>query len=244
MERMLQEFLEKNPANGPWRKSLIEWTSWKRTHGVRIAFTVREGQELMDETDFTMLKKAKNWDIDSITAEWKALKARLPAEDKVGSGPALKMWIDANAKRFRDCTSYIDNELEEGSRAVKGMKANEREEMLEFVKRSNSAGFADQFFRGVLPAPGAAASSGSSAEGQAEVLVAGEAGKKSVEVVLAAPASMKIKMPCLGGSQMPWMKQPRRSRMRLSWRTHQATKLVMIVCSSPTRTLSPFVARP
>lgn len=47
----IDQFMTDNPE-GTTRKRLVDWASWKREHGVRIAFTVREGEVLLDIDDY------------------------------------------------------------------------------------------------------------------------------------------------------------------------------------------------
>lgn len=51
----IEDFMRDNPE-GSGRKRLIDWAAWKRDHGVRLSYTVREGEELLDIDDYYVMR--------------------------------------------------------------------------------------------------------------------------------------------------------------------------------------------
>ena len=145
-EEAIEDFIKNNPSGGPFRKQLVDWVMFKRAHGVRVAYTVREGETLMDITMFTKLYEGKGWTHKAIKDEWSRLKNTAPAEDREGDGDDLKFWVSDAKKRFRDRTHFVENVVAEGSKQVKGMTESDRKEMLDFTHRSASD-FGSKFLR-------------------------------------------------------------------------------------------------
>ena len=111
----IEDFMKENPTSGG-RKRLIDWTSFKRRHGVRIAHTHREQESLMDIDDYWVhVGQPKGWQREASDHEFKRLSRTNESE---GSGASMKVWIGGMAQRFRDKMTYIDVEQEGGEQGV------------------------------------------------------------------------------------------------------------------------------
>ena len=87
----IDDFLRENPE-GSIRKRLIDWTQWKREHGVRLAYTVREAEELLDIDDYWVSRGQPRGKTRQESDEaFKELSKQ--AYDREGEGAFLKLWL-------------------------------------------------------------------------------------------------------------------------------------------------------
>ena len=85
----IEEFERENPATGGGRKKLIDWMQWKRIYGVIHAYTVLEGEVLMDIDDyFAERANPRGKSREESDQEFQALASQ--NYDREGEGPALK----------------------------------------------------------------------------------------------------------------------------------------------------------
>ena len=142
----IDEFLRDNPE-GSSRKRLIDWTQWKREHGVRLAFTVREAEELLDIDDYWVSRgqprgKTRQESDDA----FKELAKQ--HYDREGEGAFLKLWLPKVKERMKDRVHYQDASVTEGSRSLKDIEKKERDDMIEVCK-SSMGDHASSFMRSV-----------------------------------------------------------------------------------------------
>ena len=182
----IEDFMKENPTSGG-RKRLIDWTSFKRRHGVHIALTHREQESLMDIDDYWVQEgQPKGWQREASDHEFKRLSRTNESE---GSGASMKVWIGGMAQRFRDKTTYIDVEQEDSSKVFKDPSAQEKEELRK-VAIETQLDFTNKFFRGDLlaaPAPSSAAIAKGDEEGTADVVVAVFSKRRETNVSDEAP---------------------------------------------------------
>eukprot|EP00913_Durusdinium_trenchii_P025515 g23949.t1 len=102
----IEDFIRENPE-GTSRKKLVDWVAWKRDHGVRIAYTVREGEVLLGIDDYFLERsKPKGMSRADSDAEFKELlKGHY---DREGEGALTKLWLPKFKERMRDRSHYID----------------------------------------------------------------------------------------------------------------------------------------
>ena len=89
-ELAVNQFMLDNP-DGVRRKRLIDWVAFKRTFGVKIKFTVREGEELLSISDF-FTERARDKTRVQSDAEFNELAKDL-AIDREGEGPTFALWL-------------------------------------------------------------------------------------------------------------------------------------------------------
>ena len=77
------------------------------------------------------------WEPDAITKDWQDLVDR--RADGEGSGVTQRFYVCESKKRIRDRVRYVENEMEDASKAVKDMQQAEHEELQNFVKNSDTA---------------------------------------------------------------------------------------------------------
>ena len=132
----LERFDKENPP-GKFRKRLIDWHSWSKAFGVRIARTLRETDTLMDETDFvawSMMYRLTTKEVAK--AKWKVMIADInhPGE---GDGEDRELYVQTVKKqRIRDVERYEDGATTEGSKQMKGLKAEDVDALKQFAGQS------------------------------------------------------------------------------------------------------------
>lgn len=144
-EQALSEFEESNPP-GRFRKQIVDWTQFKRTHGVEVAITDRQEEELMDKRDYKMYMKSRGYTSDEGSEDFKA-KVR-EGRDGEGEGGSRKLWVMKNAKRIRDRKRFVTSVVEEGSKAMRSVKFKDAKVLKEFCHDSQ-ASFANTFLKDV-----------------------------------------------------------------------------------------------
>lgn len=163
----LREQVKKTPAGSRWaRQPLIDWTAFKQVHGVRVSVKEREGNSPMTEEEFIhWAQDTKMQTKAAAQAWWKEYFESDAERDWLGRGGALRLWVKTVEIKFRDRERYIDNATEQGSNQVKGMKADEVQNLNNFTL-GQEISYADSFLRGTISAPPALPSaSGSSSAG-------------------------------------------------------------------------------
>ena len=101
-------------------------------------------------------KSEYGWDTDACEDDWQKLVDRGAAGE--GSGAAQCFWVLEATKRIRDKVKFVENELEDASKAVRDMQLQEHEELEAFVGNSDTA-FNHQFLS--LPSTSSADAPGS-----------------------------------------------------------------------------------
>ena len=133
----IKNFMRDNPA-GATRKRFIDWAMFKREHGVRLSYTIREGEILLDIDDFWVQKgKPKGWTRDQSDGFFRDM-AQSGRYEREGEGVDLKLWVTKNKERMRDRTHYSDCAFVEGSKQLKDVDRSEKDEMLSITKSSVS----------------------------------------------------------------------------------------------------------
>ena len=141
----IDQFITDNPE-GTSRKRLVDWASWKREHGVRIAFTVREGEQLLDIDDYFVERSQPRGKSRQESDE--AFKELMKGPyDREGDGPMTKLWLPKLKERMRDRTHYADASVVEGSKQIKDVDKKERDDLMD-VCRSSVGGHDSSFIRG------------------------------------------------------------------------------------------------
>ncbi len=141
----IDQFITDNPE-GTSRKRLVDWASWKREHGVRIAFTVREGEQLLDIDDYFVERSQPRGKSRQESDE--AFKELMKGPyDREGDGPLTKLWLPKLKERMRDRTHYADASVVEGSKQIKDVDKKEREDLMDVCK-SSVGGHDTSFIRG------------------------------------------------------------------------------------------------
>lgn len=130
----IEDFIRENPE-GTSRKKLVDWVAWKRDHGVRIAYTVREGEVLLGIDDYFLERsKPKGMSRADSDAEFKELlKGHY---DREGEGALTKLWLPKFKERMRDRSHYIDASVSENSKQLKDADRKERDDLLQVCKTS------------------------------------------------------------------------------------------------------------
>lgn len=141
----IDQFITDNPE-GTTRKRLVDWASWKREHGVRVAFTVREGEQLLDIDDYFVERSQPRGKSRQESDE--AFKELMKGPyDREGDGPMTKLWLPKLKERMRDRTHYADASVVEGSKQIKDVDKRERDDLMD-VCRSAVGGHDTSFIRG------------------------------------------------------------------------------------------------
>lgn len=142
-EAALTEFEESNPP-GRFRKQIIDWSLFKRTHGVEVAIIDRLEEELVDKRDYKAYMKQENYDSDEASEDFK-LKLK-EGHDGEGDGASRKLWIAKNPKRLKDRTRFVNSSVEEGSKAMKSVKFKDAKTLKDFCHYSQAT-FSNNFLR-------------------------------------------------------------------------------------------------
>ena len=151
----IDQFIIDNPE-GTTRKRLVDWASWKREHGVRIAFTVREGEQLLDIDDYFVERSQPRGKTRQGSDE--AFKELLKGPyDREGEGPLTKLWLPKLKERMKDRTHFAEASVVEGSKQLKDVDQKEKNDLMQ-VCQSSVGGHDSSFIRGAA-APKAIADS-------------------------------------------------------------------------------------
>ena len=142
----VDQFIADNPE-GTSRKRLVDWASWKREHGVRVAFTVREGEQLLDIDDYFIERAQPRGKTRQESDE--AFKELMKGPyDREGEGPLTKLWLPKLKERMRDRTHFSEASVVEGSKQMKEVDKKEKDELMQ-VCQTSVGGHDSSFIRGV-----------------------------------------------------------------------------------------------
>ena len=140
----IEDFLRDNPE-GSSRKRLVEWASFKREQGVRVAFTVGEGEVLLDIDDYFVERAQPRGKTRQESDE--AFKELMKGPyEREGEGPLTKLWLPKLKERMRDRTHYSDASMVEGSKQIKDVDRKEKEDLM-LVCQSSVGGHDSTFIR-------------------------------------------------------------------------------------------------
>ena len=140
----IEDFMRDNPE-GSGRKRLIDWAAWKRDHGVRLSYTVREGEELLDIDDYYVMRSLPRG--KSRAESDAAFKELLQGPyDREGEGPLTKLWVPKHKERMRDRTHFVESSVTEGSKQLKNSDSKEKESMMQ-ICQSAVGGHDSSFLR-------------------------------------------------------------------------------------------------
>ena len=122
----LEDFARLNPP-GRFRKGLVDWTVFVQRFGKRMEVRTRQGEELMDITDYLKWQcKDRGVSEEDAMDKWaKLLESDLDMEGD-GTPGGTSIWIPQNKQRFKDVIRYKDQAVEEGSKAAKNMSDGDR----------------------------------------------------------------------------------------------------------------------
>lgn len=150
----IADFERENPE-GQFRKRVIDWGAFQRRHGVRTSWTMREEEVQVDVTGYWMsVGMPKGVTREESDAEfWE--KARV-STDKEGEGANTRLWVAQPKRRMRDETRYVDNEFVEGSKQVKDMCKDAKEDMKQMAKQT-MVDHSNAFFSGAASSSSAKA---------------------------------------------------------------------------------------
>ena len=105
-----------NPK-GRFRKSLIDWTLFKRRLTHTNSITQRRAEEEWTWPEFHEDKEGKGWEIGRVKKAWQRL---LESEyERTGDGYHAVIWVPKRRESMKDETRGITNEIQQGSKAVK-----------------------------------------------------------------------------------------------------------------------------
>ena len=152
----IEQFLRDNPE-GRGRKRLIDFSVWKRQHGSRLAYTFREGEQLLDIHDY-FVERAKPRGKSRSESDAEFANLLKSGYEREGAGANVKLWLPKVAERYRDVTRYMDANFEESSKNMKPLERGERDELMQLTSHSLGDHSNSAFLRGHLLGGGPAGS--------------------------------------------------------------------------------------
>ena len=193
------DFEKNNVIEGKFRYKKLDWAIFKRVYGVRVSFTVREGEEQMDKAEheeyFLGKSKSQTW----IDSDWNTLLANAKDDDKEGTGANLKLWVPLRKQRFRDRTRFQEGAAEQSTKQEKNVGDTDLQALMKVAESSTS--FGEQWMQGAVPdtsnwqqpinANASTSSGGAEAEAQGVGAAGKHVGKAGEEVIFMAPVATK-----------------------------------------------------
>ena len=141
----LEDWERDNPE-GSSRKRLICWATFRERHGVRVAFTIREGEVQMGIDDYWVHRgQAYGKTRAQSDNEFKE-KVNTGKFETEGSGANITIWTPKLKERNRDTTTFVENEADESSKSLKDPSQEEREHLRDVAKTSGAV-FSDRFLQ-------------------------------------------------------------------------------------------------
>ena len=133
----MEENAKNNPPGQSFRKACIDWGGFRKAFGIRKSIREIEPEELVDESDFVTMQKAKNVSSPIARKKWKVMLNDKSTEGE-GEGADRQIWIQLNKRRNRERERFEEGAYEEGSKKMKAPKQEEAEKLKTFALKNES----------------------------------------------------------------------------------------------------------
>ena len=144
-EKAIEDFETASPP-GKFRKHAIDWVSFMKKHGVRRSFMKDENEELMSWGDYRKFCEQKDKNEAWAKCEWERMRGRPQEFEQEGEGPTMKIWVPTRITRKRRHEQFIEDDVSEGSRQLKGMKKEDKDKLVSHLAGIAPA-FGEKFFQ-------------------------------------------------------------------------------------------------
>ncbi|CAE7036850.1 unnamed protein product [Symbiodinium sp. CCMP2592] len=144
------KFSSDNPSDGKWRrKSLIDWSAFRREFVVARTVRYREGTTPYEYGQW--LKRGENimgWSKEQSKSEWEKYLADESIErDSLGIGNSLRLWLPVVAEKHRDKDRTVLAKVEEGSQQYKNLSEADRDILMKHAGSTAGLGQAESWLR-------------------------------------------------------------------------------------------------
>ena len=143
------DFTQLNPPDKRYaRKQLLDWTAFKRVHGVRMTHKEDAKEKPFTEAAFKIWAVSKQGVCEEeAKKEWdKHYHDPKVDRDQLGLGGALRLYIPGFLSRSWGRETYTDNQQEEGSKPIKDPSDKDRQMFKDHVHRQETS-FSDPFMQ-------------------------------------------------------------------------------------------------
>ena len=103
------------PGQSFW-KAFIDWGGFRKAFGILRSIREIEPEELVDESDFVTMQKAKKVSSPIARKKWKVMLNDKSSEGE-GEGATRKIWIQLKKRRNRERERFEEGAYEEARKA-------------------------------------------------------------------------------------------------------------------------------